>query len=119
MASMARLIKKLRQLAGLADKVELSGRPDASAELPSVGKVLDENVVKKLMQMIEQTDDREYSCEEAFALLDEYVELAVDKRDADMLMPLVKKHIDMCVDCRDEYETLMRILQSDASLTAA
>jgi hypothetical protein len=118
MASMARLIEILRQLAGLTDKDELSGRPGASADLPPVGKVLDEDAIKKLMQMIEQTDEREYSCEEAFSLIDEYVELAVDKQDAAILMPLVKKHIDMCVDCRDVYETLMRILQSDSASTA-
>lgn len=77
-------------------------------------EVLNSNVIQKLMHMIENTREEEYSCEETYAVLDEFVELAVNKEDAAALMPLVKRHIDMCVDCRDEYEALMRTLQGNS-----
>jgi hypothetical protein len=65
-----------------------------------------------LMQRLEKTMEGAYSCEEAFALLDEYVELIVDDEDAKRLMPLVQTHLDMCPDCRDEYEILLHVLKT-------
>jgi hypothetical protein len=112
---MADLIQKLKRLAGLARESEVYSKTESSGNLPEVSEVLSEEVVIKLMHMIENTHEREYTCEETFAVLDEFVELAVDKKDAAVLMPLVKRHIDLCVDCRDQYETLLRILQTDSS----
>jgi len=65
-----------------------------------------------LMQRLEKTLENSYSCEEAFALLDEYVELVASDEEAMKLMPLVKNHIDMCPDCRDKFEILLRILKT-------
>ena len=65
-----------------------------------------------LMQCLEKTLDNAYSCEEVFAFLDEYVELVVSDEEARQLMPLVKNHLDMCPDCRDEFEILLRILKT-------
>lgn len=114
---MTSLIAWLKKLAGLAS--ESDDRSGTSVNLPPLGKVLDETVVKELMHIIEQTHENEYTCEETFAILDEYVEMVNNKQDAAALLPLVKRHIDLCVDCRDHYETLQRILQGDASSPAA
>lgn len=66
----------------------------------------------KLMGMIEQTKDVEISCDEVFALIDQYAELAARGEDVAHLMPIVKHHLEMCVDCSQEYDALMRILDS-------
>jgi len=63
------------------------------------------------MILIEQTNEGEYSCEETMDLLDEYAELAASEQDAEAIMPLVKGHLEHCVDCTERYEALLRILE--------
>jgi hypothetical protein len=76
---------------------------------------LNTEIVKKLMQKLENTREEEYSCEETFTLLDEFVELLACNEEAAALMPLVQHHLEECPDCRDEFEILLRILQTDSS----
>ncbi len=76
------------------------------------GARLNEAQMVGLMERIEKTLENAYSCEEAFDLLDEYVELVADDKEARQLMPLVKNHIDMCPDCRDQFEILLHILKT-------
>ncbi|MCP4421198.1 MAG: hypothetical protein GY805_31690 [Chloroflexi bacterium] len=68
--------------------------------------------VVTLMHRLEKTLEDSYSCEESFALLDEYVELVATDEEAKRLMPLIKNHLDMCPDCREEFETLLYILKT-------
>jgi len=97
---------------------EAPGSGESSHDLPAMDDLLDDRVIAKLMEMIECTDEREYSCEETFALLDEYVDLAARNEDAAALMPLVKHHIDLCVDCKDEFQLLLQVLETDTSAPA-
>jgi hypothetical protein len=55
-------------------------------------------------------EEAEISCGELFAKLDEYVEREVDKKDAAILMPVIREHLDVCPDCCEEYEALLDIL---------
>lgn len=71
-------------------------------------------MLSKLLQMVANTDEVEISCDELFELLDRYVEMEVSGEDAAVLLPLVKKHLDRCMDCHEEYEALLRILQATA-----
>ena len=64
--------------------------------------------------MVEQTEAGELSCDEAFELLDQYVDLVVQKENAAELLPLVKKHLDRCRDCHEEYEALVRVIEATA-----
>ena len=69
-----------------------------------------------LLHKLQHTQDAELTCDEVFALLDEYTEMALDGKDVAGLMPLAKQHLDMCPDCREEFEALQRIIQaSEAS----
>ena len=70
--------------------------------------------LKRLVQMIGRTEDTEYSCEDAHRLLDEYVDCIMRGEDATQMLPLVHKHLEMCPDCREEYEALLRIMQATA-----
>ena len=72
-----------------------------------------EQVLRKLIHAIEQTQDVEYSCEEVYHLLDQYTEAVQRGEDAAQVMPLVKHHLDMCPDCREEFEALLRVLESN------
>ena len=70
--------------------------------------------MEKMMTMLSHTQEVELSCDEVFALLDQFAELAARGEDVSNLMPLVKHHIDMCPDCREEYKVLESILHGTA-----
>lgn len=72
-----------------------------------------EQVLRKLLVAIEQTQDVEYSCDEVYQLLDQYTEAVERGEDAAQVMPLVKHHLDMCPDCREEFEALLSILEGN------
>ena len=67
---------------------------------------------QKLLRMIENTKEVEFSCDDVYHLLDQYSEAVVQGKNAEELMPLVEHHIDMCPDCREEFEALLRVLQA-------
>lgn len=54
------------------------------------------------------------TCDQVFNLIDQYAERAARGEDVAHLMPLVAAHLDMCPDCREHYEALARVLESQA-----
>jgi hypothetical protein len=74
-------------------------------------------MIKGLMHALELTEEGDYTCEEAFELLDEYAELVSSGEDVAQVMPLIKRHLDLCRDCREEYEALLRVLESKVAET--
>jgi len=68
--------------------------------------------VQKLARQLERTTEIEYACDDVHRLLDQFAEAALRGKDATRLMPLVQQHIDLCPDCREEFEALMRILRA-------
>ena len=72
-----------------------------------------EQVLRKLLKAVEQTQEVEYSCEEVYHLLDQYTEAVQRGEDAAQVMPLVKHHLDMCPDCREEFEALLSVLEGN------
>jgi len=70
-----------------------------------------------LVQMLQRTEEIELSCDEVFAMLDEYAEMASKGEDVGHLMPLIKQHLEMCPDCREEYEALARVLTMTNSVS--
>jgi predicted component of type VI protein secretion system len=71
-------------------------------------------MMQKLSAMLSGTQDVELSCDDIFALLDQFAELAAQGEDVAQLMPLVKQHLEMCADCREEYKVLERIVHGTA-----
>jgi len=108
---MANLINKLQKLVQSLSRARR--KPEETEKLPAIGVLLNQDVLKQLMHIIENTHEEEYSCEETFAVLDEYVELAIKNNEAELIMPLVKRHLEICIDCREEYDSLIRILQTE------
>ena len=70
--------------------------------------------MQKMMAMLSNTQEVELTCDEVFALLDQFTELAAQGEDVAQLMPLVQHHLDMCDDCREEYKVLANILHGTA-----
>ena len=68
--------------------------------------------VQKFAQQLEQTQDTEYDCDDVLRLLDQFSEAVLHGKDVAQLMPLVQRHLEMCADCREEFDALMRILRA-------
>jgi hypothetical protein len=70
----------------------------------------DSEMARKILGMLAITQEEELTCDEVFALLDQYTEMAMRGEDVKSLLPMVKQHLDICSDCREEYEALESIL---------
>jgi len=91
----------------------LFGRKKSSS--PQNGMKGDKSeMMKNMMAMLSNTQDVELTCDDVFALLDQFAELAAQGEDVAQLMPLVKQHLDMCEDCREEYKVLESIVHNVA-----
>lgn len=90
-------------------------KPQKNRDEPSAQgqATLNQTALLDLLRRLENVQANAYSCEETFALLDEYVELVVTREEAAVLMPLVKNHLEMCPGCREGYEMLRRILETE------
>jgi hypothetical protein len=69
--------------------------------------------VPQIMQQLEATHAVELSCDEILHLMDECAEAALRGGDISALMPIFQHHLDMCADCREEFEALLRILRAE------
>ncbi|HEX8990113.1 MAG TPA: hypothetical protein VF784_00415 [Anaerolineales bacterium] len=65
----------------------------------------------KMVQMIAATGENEIACDQVYAVLDQFAEAVQRGENVLTFMPLVRQHLEMCPDCREEYETLLRMLQ--------
>jgi hypothetical protein len=64
-----------------------------------------------MLSMVAHTRERELTCDEVHALIDQFAEMRMRGEDPIHLMPLVQQHLDMCPDCREEYEALLEALR--------
>ncbi len=87
------------------------GKPDS----PQSGMQADKSeMMQKMMAMLSNTQDVELTCDDVFAVLDQFAELAARGENVTQLMPLIQQHLDMCEDCREEYKVLKSIVQNTA-----
>ena len=89
--------------------------------IPSEGhfaQELPDEVVQGFLRVLERVRIEEMPCSQVFALLDEYVEKEVGGEAAAQLMPLLREHLDICVNCGEEYEALLRALERTSNLGA-
>jgi hypothetical protein len=71
----------------------------------------DPAVMERLLRMVARTQSHEISCDEVYTVLDQFAEAARRGEDLEAFMPLVRQHLDMCPDCREEYEAILRMLE--------
>jgi len=98
---MLRLIKWIRRwFRRDAPEAEAMPAPDAES-------------VRRIMRQLEATQTDELACDEVLRLMDECAEAAVQGQDVAALLPLFQRHVEMCADCREEYEGLLRLLRAE------
>jgi hypothetical protein len=115
---MTTFINKLRQLLQLRKRKQATTeREGGTATAVSTGvatQTVTADNIHRLARLLELTGVDQYSCEETFELLDEYVDLVDNKAEAEALMPVVKQHLDKCPHCSHLFESLLRALQNGA-----
>lgn len=67
-----------------------------------------------LLRQIQATRPDEIGCNECFELLDIFADLVDAGHEAELIMPLIQHHINMCRDCREEFQALMASLAAEA-----
>jgi len=72
---------------------------------------LPDAAVAGFLRLLESVRVQDMPCSEVFTRLDEYVERELRDHEAATLMPLLREHFDVCQDCREEYEALLRALE--------
>src|SRR4030065_1910704 len=77
---------------------------------------IDEGMMGSFFHMLAQTEETELSCDDVFRLLDQYAEMEISGEDAANLLPLVKSHLDNCMDCREEFESLVQIIRAASEI---
>ena len=55
----------------------------------------------------------ELTCQECFERLDEYVELEHSNRPADDVIPGMRSHLEGCLACSEEHDSLLALLDSE------
>jgi len=73
---------------------------------------LSSSQAERMLKMIQKTQEVELSCDDVHKLLAHYTEMALRGEDAAAILPLVRRHLELCPDCMEEYEALARILQA-------
>lgn len=71
-------------------------------------------VVERFLSILEEVRLDDMPCDQVYARLDEYVEKEMHGEDASVLMPLLKEHLDLCPDCCEEYETLLKVVETSS-----
>ena len=65
----------------------------------------------RILRGLAITFEEEYDCAQVERLMAEYTEMVSRGDDTASLLPLVKYHLQLCLDCREEYEALLRALE--------
>ncbi len=83
----------------------------SSSKPAKTGK--EDPLIPELINILCHTQDEELSCDEVFDMVDEYAELKAKGVNVEQLYPLLRIHIERCQDCQEEYEALLRVLNSE------
>lgn len=115
---MSNLLEKLKRLLApniMNETGNIHPNPPDPGQAAVAPLHLTEETLVILLRCLERTQENAYSCEEVYALLDEYVEMVASDEEAAQLMPFVKNHVDSCADCNVVYEALLHILKTETS----
>ncbi len=72
--------------------------------------------VVMLLNKIAHTESQEISCDDVHAVLAEFAERRQQGEDVSHLMPKVQQHLELCPDCREEFEALLLAIKAENEL---
>jgi hypothetical protein len=68
-------------------------------------------MMRKMLLMLAATRASELSCDDVYALLDQFAEAVMHGDPLTEIMASIEQHLSVCPDCREEYEALMAMLK--------
>jgi hypothetical protein len=68
--------------------------------------------MSELLNRLLGPGEPEITCEQCFALLDEYVELELQGGDADAEIPGMRAHLSGCPACHEDHESLLAFVST-------
>jgi hypothetical protein len=74
--------------------------------------MFDRYVFKALIEEIVEVREEEIGCDECFEQVDHFIEMELSGLNAAQAMPLVQEHLEICGECREEFEALLMALQT-------
>ena len=73
---------------------------------------LSKETIRKMIQSVKMTRDEELTCGHCYDELDQFIEMKLNGKHPEEVLPLVQEHLDRCPACREEYEVLLEALKS-------
>lgn len=73
---------------------------------------LDVNILRKMIRGVAGTHPVEIGCEDCFAQVDRFAETVLDGKEPDEALELVRRHLEMCRSCREEFNALLAALRA-------
>lgn len=73
---------------------------------------IESSTLKEILHRILRTQQEEIGCDTCFENLDRFVEMELDGKDATQALPLVRRHLELCTGCCDQYEALIEAIQA-------
>ena len=72
--------------------------------------MFNQDIFKMLLREIAETREVEIGCDECFEQVDRFVEMKLSGLNTAHAMPLVQEHLEICGECREEFEALLLAL---------
>ncbi len=73
---------------------------------------LSDDQIRALLQAVSRTRDRELACDECLGELGSFAELTLEGRPVEEAYDLVRQHLQICDECREEFALLLKALES-------
>jgi len=74
--------------------------------------MFDHDIFRILLREIAETREVEIGCDECFEQVNRFVEIELSGLDPARAMPLVQEHLEICGECREEFEALLLALRT-------
>ena len=74
--------------------------------------MFDRDIFRALVEEIVEVREEEIGCDECFEQVDRFIEMELSGLNAAQAMPLVQEHLEICGECREEFEALLMALQA-------
>ena len=75
------------------------------------------DTMNNLLKKLTLTKTQEISCDDVHAVLAEFAERQHQGEPIAHLMPQVEQHLELCPDCREEYEALLLAIDAEENFT--
>lgn len=69
--------------------------------------------LRSMLGMLAVTKEEEYSCDDAYELLDLLADLRLRGEETSRYLPLVELHLELCQNCREEFEAMLEAMRAD------